>query len=167
MDSRKMTDNCNMEGVQDNIKGLFPPPRKKIKIDSKACASQENASSFTECLIPTALKYKIHAREGVCNSILFPYNYQNLISGGKDYTVKIWDTSTGALTSTLQGFQSSVYELSISSDNSFLIAALTSQKLCMGLTFWSNLPYAHRSQPKGLCCGRRQGAEQLHSQWWK
>lgn len=133
MNHGEMADNCSMEEVQNDFKQPSSPPRKKIKTHDEASASQENAVNISESSVPTAIKYKIYAHEGGCSSILFPYNSQNLISGGKDDTVKIWDTSTGELCSILQGFQGSVYDLAISSENSFLVAALSSRKLC----FWN------------------------------
>ncbi|RVW27849.1 Autophagy-related protein 16 [Vitis vinifera] len=59
----EMTDNSNMEGIQDDVKDPYSPPRKRIKTDDEASASQENAVNFSGSLVPTALKYKIHAHE--------------------------------------------------------------------------------------------------------
>ncbi|URE41539.1 Autophagy protein 16 (ATG16) [Musa troglodytarum] len=56
-----------------------------------------------ESTVPSSCKHTIHAHEGGCGSILFQHNSDKLISGGQDRTVKIWDTKSGTLSSTLHG----------------------------------------------------------------
>lgn len=41
MSSREMTDNCDMEGVQDDVKDSCSPPRKKITIDDQAAQAKK------------------------------------------------------------------------------------------------------------------------------
>ncbi|XP_073013657.1 autophagy-related protein 16 [Typha latifolia] len=83
----------------------------------------------TEAAIPSTCKLTIHAHEGGCGSIVFQHNSDKLISGGQDRTVKIWDTQTGALNSTLHGCLGSVLDLSVTSDNKYIIAACSSNNL--------------------------------------
>ncbi|XP_059658935.1 autophagy-related protein 16-like [Cornus florida] len=92
---------------------------------------ETSALISSESLIPNLVQHKIKAHEGRCSSISFLNNSHTLISGGKDSTIKLWDTSNGTLTRTLQGFRGSVYDLAISSDDTLLVAALTSRNLCV------------------------------------
>ena len=81
--------------------------------------------------VPTTCKHKIRAHEGGCAAISFEYNSGNLISGGHDRTVKMWDTNTGSLIRTLHGCVGSVLDLTITQDNRYVIAASSSNNLCV------------------------------------
>ncbi|WOL01353.1 hypothetical protein Cni_G10069 [Canna indica] len=82
-----------------------------------------------ESTIPSSCKHSIHAHEGGCGSILFQHNLDKLVSGGQDRTVKIWDTKSGTLISTLHGCLGSVLDLAITHDNRSIIAASSSNNL--------------------------------------
>ena len=70
-----------------------------------------------ESTVPSSCKHTLHAHEGGCGSILFQNNSDKLISGGQDRTVKIWDTKSGTLSSTLHGCLGSLLDLAITHDN--------------------------------------------------
>ncbi|XP_052176491.1 autophagy-related protein 16-like isoform X2 [Diospyros lotus] len=89
----------------------------------------EGGEYYVESPVPTAYKHKMSAHEGGCAAILFEYNTGKLISGGQDKTVKLWDTNTGSLGSTLYGCLGSVLDLAITQDNRSIIAASSSNNL--------------------------------------
>lgn len=91
--------------------------------------SEEGAEYFVESFIPSACKNKIHAHEGGCASILFEYNSGQLITGGQDRSIKMWDTNTGSLSRTLYGCLGSVLDLTMTHDNKSVIAASSSNNL--------------------------------------
>uniref|UniRef100_A0A5B7AEM1 Putative transducin family protein n=2 Tax=Davidia involucrata TaxID=16924 RepID=A0A5B7AEM1_DAVIN len=99
------------------------------QVDGVVRQSEEGAEYYVESTIPTAYKHKIPAHEGGCASILFEYNSGNLVSGGQDRTIKMWDTNTGSLTRTLYGCLGSVLDLTITHDNKSVIGASSSNNL--------------------------------------
>lgn len=100
-------------------------------MDGVVRQSEEGAQYYAESTVPTTCKHRIHAHEGGCAAILFEYNSGNLISGGHDRAVKMWDTNTGSLTRTLYGCVGSVLDLAITHDNRSIIAASSSNNLCV------------------------------------
>ncbi|KAL2933300.1 Autophagy-related protein 16 [Bienertia sinuspersici] len=99
------------------------------QVDGVVRQSEEGAEFFVESSIPTTCKNRIHAHDGGCASILFEYNSNKLVTGGQDRSIKMWDTSTGALTRTLYGSLGSVLDLTITHDNKTIIAASSSNNL--------------------------------------
>ncbi|KAG0461143.1 hypothetical protein HPP92_021440 [Vanilla planifolia] len=79
--------------------------------------------------IPSACKHVLHAHDGGCGSISFEHSSNNLISGGHDRAVKIWDANTGTLRQTLRGSVSSILDLAVTHDNKFVIGASGSNHL--------------------------------------
>ncbi|XP_061340652.1 autophagy-related protein 16-like [Gastrolobium bilobum] len=99
------------------------------QVDGIVRRSEEGAEFFLESNIPSTCKYRLNAHEGGCASMLFEYNSSKLITGGQDRSVKVWDTNTGSLSSTLSGCLGSVLDLTISHDNRSVIAASSSNNL--------------------------------------
>ncbi|KAK1314604.1 hypothetical protein QJS10_CPA06g01263 [Acorus calamus] len=84
---------------------------------------------LVESTVPSVCKHTITAHAGGCGSVVFQWNSDKLITGGQDRTVKIWDTNTGLLSSTLNGCLGSVLDLAITHDNKSVIAASSSNHL--------------------------------------
>ncbi|CAL0306769.1 unnamed protein product [Lupinus luteus] len=101
----------------------------KQQVDGIVRRSEEGAEFFLESSIPSTCKYRLNAHEGGCAAILFEYNSSRLITGGQDRSVKVWDTNTGTLSSTLRGCLGSVLDLIITNDNRSVIAASSSNNL--------------------------------------
>jgi len=99
------------------------------QVDGIVRQSEEGAEFFLESSIPSTCKYRLRAHEGGCASMLFEYNSSKLITGGQDRLVKMWDTNTGSLSSTLHGCLGSVLDLTITHDNRSVIAASSSNNL--------------------------------------
>lgn len=99
------------------------------QVDGIVRQSEEGADLFLESTIPSTCKYRLHAHGGGCASILFENNSSQLISGGQDRSVKVWDTNTGSLSSNLHGCLGSVLDLAITHDNQSVIAASSSNNL--------------------------------------
>lgn len=99
------------------------------QIDGVVRQSEEGAEYFVETFVPSVCKHKIHAHEGGCASILFENNSGQLITGGQDRSIKIWDTNTGSLSRTLYGCLGSVLDLTMTHDNKSVIAASSSNNL--------------------------------------
>ncbi|XP_059657222.1 autophagy-related protein 16 isoform X2 [Cornus florida] len=113
----------------DRVKASSIEQLARQQVDGVVRRSEEGAEYYVESTIPNACKHKIPAHEGGCASILFEYNSGNLISGGQDRTIKIWDTNTGSLSRTLHGCLGSVLDLTITHDNRSVIAASSSNNL--------------------------------------
>lgn len=99
------------------------------QVDGIVRRSEEGAEFFSESNIPSNCKYRLNAHEGGCASLLFEYNSSRLITGGQDRSVKVWDTNTGSLSSSLTGCLGSVLDLTITNDNRSVIAASSSNNL--------------------------------------
>ncbi|OIW00291.1 hypothetical protein TanjilG_27542 [Lupinus angustifolius] len=99
------------------------------QVDGIVRRSEEGAQVFLESNIPSTCKYRLNAHEGGCAAILFEYNSSKLVTGGQDRSVKVWDTNTGSLCSSLHGCLGSVLDLTITHDNRSVIAASSSNNL--------------------------------------
>eukprot|EP00268_Persea_americana_P043064 TRINITY_DN43165_c0_g1_i2.p1 TRINITY_DN43165_c0_g1~~TRINITY_DN43165_c0_g1_i2.p1 ORF type:complete len:510 (-),score=82.75 TRINITY_DN43165_c0_g1_i2:524-2053(-) len=99
------------------------------QVDGVVRQCEAGAESVIESTVPSEYKHNFHAHEGGCGSLLFEYNSSRLFSGGQDQTVRVWDTNTGSLISTLHGLQGSVLDLAVSHDNRSLFAASSSNNL--------------------------------------
>ncbi|XP_043722031.1 autophagy-related protein 16 isoform X1 [Telopea speciosissima] len=121
--------NALYEELKDRLKSSSIEQLARQQVDGVVRRSEAGAEYFVESSVPTALKYKIHAHEGGCGSVLFEHNSNRLISGGQDQTIKIWDTNTGTLSRTLYGCLGSVLDLAITHDNKAVIAASSSSNL--------------------------------------
>lgn len=86
---------------------------------------------FNDSPLPSICKVTIQAHQGGCGSLAFQHNSDRLISGGQDRTVKIWDPHTGALISPLQGSVGSVLDLAVTNENRLVVAACSSNNLCV------------------------------------
>ncbi|XP_030494346.1 autophagy-related protein 16 [Cannabis sativa] len=117
---------------EDSIGRLRATSLEKLarqQVDGVVRQSEEGAEYFVESFVPSTCKNKIHAHEGGCASILFEYNSGQLITGGQDRSIKIWDTNTGSLSRTLYGCLGSVLDLTMTHDNKSVIAASSSNNL--------------------------------------
>ncbi|KAA8540737.1 hypothetical protein F0562_024344 [Nyssa sinensis] len=121
--------NAIYEDMLDRLKASSIEQLARQQVDGVVRQSEEGAEYYVESTIPTANKHKIPAHEGGCASILFEYNSGNLVSGGQDRTIKLWDTNTGSLTRTLYGCLGSVLDLTITHDNKSIVAASSSNNL--------------------------------------
>ncbi|CAL9066148.1 unnamed protein product [Musa banksii] len=99
------------------------------QVDGVVRQMEPGYADHVESAIPTSCRHTIHAHDGGCGSILFQHNSDMLISGGQDRTVKVWDTRSGTLSSTLHGCLGSVLDLAITHDNRSIIAASSSNNL--------------------------------------
>lgn len=86
---------------------------------------------FNDSPLPSVCKVTIQAHQGGCGSLAFQHNSDHLVSGGQDRTVKIWDPQTGALISSLQGSVGSVLDLTVTNENRSVVAACSSNNLCV------------------------------------
>ncbi|KAJ4712475.1 WD40 repeat [Melia azedarach] len=121
--------NALYEDMIDRLKASGLEKLAQQQVDGVVRRSEEGAEYFAESVVPSTCNHKIHAHEGGCASILFEYNSGRLISGGQDRSIKLWDTNTGSLSSTLFGCLGSVLDLSITHDNRSVIAASSSNNL--------------------------------------
>ncbi|KAM5571835.1 autophagy-related protein 16 [Rosa sericea] len=121
--------NAAYEDMLERIRASGLQKLAMQQVDGVVRQSEEGAEYFVESTNPTTCKNRINAHDGGCASILFEYNSGKLISGGQDGTIKMWDTSTGALNNTLHGCIGSVLDLTITHDNRSIIAASSSNKL--------------------------------------
>lgn len=90
---------------EDQDLGRTSPPRKKTKTEANSSSSSTvNAAAVTPTSVQDklTLRHKIDAHKGECNSIQFLNNSQFLISGGKDTAVKVWYTTNGTVTKSLE-----------------------------------------------------------------
>lgn len=123
--------NALYQDIKDQLKASGIAQLARQQVDGVVRQSEEGAQYYGESAVPTTCKHRIHAHEGGCAAILFEYNSGNLISGGHDRAVKMWDTNTGSLTCTLYGCVGSVLDLAITHDNRSIIAASSSNNLCV------------------------------------
>ncbi|KAK0587217.1 hypothetical protein LWI29_019331 [Acer saccharum] len=121
--------NALYEHLIDQLKASGLEKLARQQVDGVVRRSEEGAEFFMDSIVPTSYKHKINAHEGGCASILFENNSGKLISGGQDRSIKLWDTNTGTLISTLYGCLGSVLDLSITHDNRSVIAASSSNNL--------------------------------------
>lgn len=85
---------------------------------------------FSPSTLPTVCKRKIPgAHVGGCGSLLFEHNSSRIITGGQDQKVRVWDSETGVLSSTLHGCLGSVLDIAVTHDNGTIIAASSSNNL--------------------------------------
>ncbi|CBI14903.3 unnamed protein product, partial [Vitis vinifera] len=123
--------NALYQDFKDQLKASGIAQLARQQVDGVVRQSEEGAQYYGESTVPNTCKHRIHAHEGGCAAILFEYNSGNLISGGHDRAVKMWDTNTGSLTRTLYGCVGSVLDLAITHDNRSIIAASSSNNLCV------------------------------------
>lgn len=103
----------------------------KQQVDGIVRRSEEGAEFFLESSNLSTCKFRLQAHEGGCASALFLHNSSKLITGGQDRAVKVWDTNTGSLSSNLSGCLGSVLDLTVTHDNQSVIAASSSNNLCV------------------------------------
>lgn len=121
--------NALYEDMMNRLKASGLENLARQQVDGVVRQSEDGAEYFVESTIPTACQHRIPAHEGGCASILFEYNSGNLVTGGQDRSIKMWDTNTGSLTRTLYGCLGSVLDLTITHDNRSIIAASSSNNL--------------------------------------
>ncbi|KAA0057800.1 autophagy-related protein 16 [Cucumis melo var. makuwa] len=121
--------NALYEDMIDRLKASGLEKLAQQQVDGVVRQSEEGAEFFVESTVPSVCKHRIRGHEGGCGTILFENNSGKLISGGQDRTVKLWDTNTGSLSSTLHGCLGSVLDLAITHDNRSVIAASSSNNL--------------------------------------
>ncbi|TKY55287.1 tipD protein [Spatholobus suberectus] len=121
--------NALYEDMVEKLKASGLEQLARQQVDGIVRQSEEGAEFFLESNIPSTCKYRLSAHEGGCASMLFEYNSGKLITGGQDRSVKMWDTNTGSLSSTLHGCLGSVLDLTITHDNRSVIAASSSNNL--------------------------------------
>nr|KYP65337.1 Protein tipD [Cajanus cajan] len=121
--------NALYEDMVQKLKASGLEQLARQQVDGIVRRSEEGAEFFLESNIPSTCKYRLRAHEGGCAAMLFEYNSGKLITGGQDRSVKMWDTNTGSLSSTLHGCLGSVLDLSITHDNRSVIAASSSNNL--------------------------------------
>ncbi|KAL7907019.1 hypothetical protein GGI35DRAFT_457505 [Trichoderma velutinum] len=71
----------------------------------------------------------LRAHRGLINAMAFSHDTKLIVSGAKDNTIKIWDTSTGQCQQTLQGYGERNVSLVIFSHDSKLVASVSSNYL--------------------------------------
>ncbi|XP_042472863.1 autophagy-related protein 16-like [Zingiber officinale] len=101
----------------------------KQQVDGVVRQREAGYVDHVESTIPSYCKHTIQSHEGGCAAILFQNNSDKLISGGQDRTVKIWDSNSGTLVSTLHGCLGSILDLAVTHDNRSIIAASSSNNL--------------------------------------
>ncbi|OVA17621.1 WD40 repeat [Macleaya cordata] len=121
--------NAIYEDLMDRVKASSIEQLAWEKVDGVVRQFEAGAENYAQSTIPTSRKHKISAHEGGCGSILFEYNLGRLISGGQDRTIKMWDTNTGMLSRTLYGCLGSILDLTVTRDDSSIIAASSSNNL--------------------------------------
>ena len=97
--------------------------------------SESGAEEYVELRNPTHLIRTLQAHEKGCTTAIFQHNSDVLVSGGNDKFVKIWNTKSGAILSSLSGCLSSVLDLALPADNKFVLGAGGDHKLY----FWEIL----------------------------
>ncbi|KAK1363215.1 autophagy-related protein 16 [Heracleum sosnowskyi] len=129
-DAEKLNEaNAIYEEMLDKVKASSIEQLARLQVDGVVRQSEEGAEYYVESTIPAANRYKIPAHQGGCAALVFEYNSNNLISGGQDQTIKMWDTNSGSLSRTLHGCLGSVLDLAVTHDNKSIIAASSSNNL--------------------------------------
>ncbi|XP_010250943.1 PREDICTED: autophagy-related protein 16-like [Nelumbo nucifera] len=123
--------NAIYEDMMGRLKASSIEQLARQQVDGVVRQYEAGAENFVESTVPTKCKYRIHAHEGGCGSIMFEHNSDKLITGGHDRTIKMWDTKTGVVSCTLQGCLGTVLDLSLTHDNRSIIAASSSNNLYM------------------------------------
>ncbi|URE34323.1 Autophagy protein 16 (ATG16) [Musa troglodytarum] len=135
-----MLEKMNSVEKLNEINAMYEDMMQQLKVSSVKQLAEQQAdgiinqreAGYVDHVISTvqsSCKHTIRAHEGGCGSILFQLNSDKLISGGQDRTVKIWDTKSGTLSSTLHDCLGSVLDLAITHDNRSIIAASSSNNL--------------------------------------
>ncbi|URE40868.1 Autophagy protein 16 (ATG16) [Musa troglodytarum] len=139
-----MLEKMNSVEKLNEINAMYEDMMQQLKVSSVKQLAQQQADGIinqreagyvdhVKSTVQSSCKHTIRAHEGGCGSILFQLNSDKLISGCQDRTVKIWDTKSGTLSSTLHDCLGSVLDLAITHDNRFIIAASSSNNLsCLG-----------------------------------
>ncbi|KAJ6825029.1 autophagy-related protein 16 isoform X2 [Iris pallida] len=130
-DAEKLNEaNAIYEDMMRQLKVSSIEQLAREQVDGVVRQREAGYEEYVISSIPSTCKHTItKAHEGGCGSIIFEPSSHKLISGGQDKTVKIWDTNTGSLSSTLRGCIGSVLDLAITHDNRFVIAASSSKDL--------------------------------------
>ncbi|KAK6924753.1 Anaphase-promoting complex subunit 4, WD40 domain [Dillenia turbinata] len=121
--------NALYKDMIDQLKASTLQQLAQQQVDGVIRHSEDGAEYLVESSVPTACKNRINAHEGGCASLLFENNSGGLITGGQDRSIKIWDTNNGSLSRTLYGCLGSVLDLTITHDNTSVVAASSSNNL--------------------------------------
>ncbi|URE39881.1 glycerophosphoryl diester phosphodiesterase, partial [Musa troglodytarum] len=135
-----MLEKMNSVEKLNEINAMYEDMMQQLKVSSVKQLAQQQADGIinqreagyvdhVKSTVQSSCKHTIRAHEGGCGSILFQLNSDKLISGCQDRTVKIWDTKSGTLSSTLHDCLGSVLDLAITHDNRSIIAASSSNNL--------------------------------------
>uniref|UniRef100_A0A1D1YCR5 Protein tipD n=1 Tax=Anthurium amnicola TaxID=1678845 RepID=A0A1D1YCR5_9ARAE len=121
--------NAMYQDLMDRLKVSNIEQLARQQVDGVVRRSELGLDNYVESPIPSTCKHVIHAHIGGCGSIAFQNNSNKLISGGQDHKVKVWDSVSGLVSSTLHGCVGSVLDLTVSHDNRLVIAACSSNNL--------------------------------------
>ncbi|KAH7288291.1 hypothetical protein KP509_31G020700 [Ceratopteris richardii] len=99
------------------------------QVDGIVRCSELGAEDYVEIKSPRKLKHTIQAHERGCTTAIFQHNSDVLVSGGNDRLVKLWNTRSGSLISSLSGCLSSIFDVALPADNKFVLGACGDHKL--------------------------------------
>ena len=121
--------NAMYQDLVDQLKVSSIEKLARQQVDGIVRRTEPGLENYTESTIPSTCRHVIRAHDGGCGSIAFLTNSSNLVSGGQDHKVKVWDSATGALVNNLQSCAGSVLDVAITHDNRLMVAACGSNNL--------------------------------------
>lgn len=134
--SQKMQDaerlneaNAMYEDLLERLKAGRLEELARQQVDGIVRHSESGAEDYVELKNPTGLRLTLQGHEKGCTAALFQHNSDVLVSGGNDRLVKIWNTKSGAVISTLSGCLGSVLDVALPADNKFVLGASSDHKL--------------------------------------
>jgi len=104
--------------------GTSPPP-VPIKRTSQPLPGAPTKKSFGVAVLPPKGKpaVQIQAGQSECNALAFSPNGASFATGGADKVVRIWDSATAKLKTTLAGPDRAINSIAFSQNDEFLLAA--------------------------------------------
>ncbi|CAA6659601.1 unnamed protein product [Spirodela intermedia] len=129
-DAEKLNEiNAMYQDLMDQLKVSSIGQLARQQVDGVVRRTELGLDYHAESTIPSLCRHVIHAHDGGCGSIAFQSNSTKLVSGGQDQKIKVWDSTTGLLATTLHGCVGSVLDLTITHDNRLVVAACSSNNL--------------------------------------
>jgi autophagy-related protein 16 len=139
-DAEKLNEaNSMYEDMMERLKAGRLEELARTQVDGIVRHSEVGADEYVEVGLPSSVKHVIRAHEAGCAAIKFEHGRGTVFSGGHDRLVKSWDVAGGTPRTALRGCLGSVLDLSLSFDNSLVLAACSDHKLYLWETVSSRM----------------------------